>query len=91
MLLPANGTEKHTSGYCNHNNTSKTSETENEMPDKHMLFLIKNGLVLSGPHHPRGYAAKAEQGRIQCPQETPNMHNPGLQILHPSSHAAKWS
>lgn len=96
MLLPANGTEKCTSGYCNHNNTFRSSETENETPDKHMLFLIKNGLVLSGPNHLRGYAAKAEQGRTQWPQEallcpgcTPNMQSPGLKILCPSSHAAK--
>lgn len=96
MLLPANGTEKCTSGYCNHNNTFRSSETENEMPDKHMLFLIKNGFVLCGPHHLQGYTAKAEQGRTQCLQEallcpscTPNTHSPGLQILCPS-HAAKW-
>lgn len=95
MLLPANGTEKCTSGYCNHNNTFRSSETENDMPDKHMLFLIKNGFVLCGPHHLQGYAAKAEQGRTQCLQEallcpscTPNTHSPGLQILCPS-HAAK--
>jgi len=41
MLLPANGSEKCTTGYCSHNNIFGSSETENQMPDKHMLFLIK--------------------------------------------------
>lgn len=32
-------------GYCNHDNMFKSSETEKEMLDKHMWFLIKNYLV----------------------------------------------
>lgn len=40
------------------------------MSDKHMLFLIKKDLVLSGQHRLRGYTAKAEHGRTQHPQKT---------------------
>lgn len=42
MFLPANGSEKSTTDYCNHNNIFRSSETENEMPDKHMLFFNKD-------------------------------------------------
>lgn len=45
MLLPANGSEKCTTGYCNHNDIFRSSETEDEMPNNYMSFLIKNDLV----------------------------------------------
>lgn len=61
-LLPANGSEKRTTGYCNHNNVLGSSQTENEVPDKHMLFLIKNDLVLSGPHRLQRLLCESRRG-----------------------------
>lgn len=87
MLLPVNGSEKCMTGYCNHNNIFKGTETEEEVLDKHMLFLIKNDLVLSGPHSFQGCLAKAERGETQIPlhprrhhlQHHPGLVPPGLQ------------
>lgn len=73
MLLPANGSGKCTTGYRNHNNIFRSSETENEMPDKHMLFLIKNDLVLSGPHRLQGCSATAEHGEDLAPSGCPTV------------------
>ena len=81
MLLPANGSEKCMTGYCNHNNIFRSSEIENEMPNKHMLFLIQNDLVLSGPHRSQGCSAKAEHGGDPAPSGC-------LTVSHPSPTAA---
>lgn len=85
MLLPANGSEKCMTDYCNHNNVFRSSEIENEMPDKHMLFLIKNDLVLSGPHRFQGCSVKAEHGGDLAPSgcltvshPSPTQHHLGL-------------
>lgn len=83
MLLPANGSEKCTAGYCNHNNVFRSSETENEMPDKHMLFLIKNDLVLSGPHCLQGCSAKAERRGDPAPLGCSAVSHPSLTAASP--------
>lgn len=79
MLLPANGSEKCMTDYCNHNDVFRSSEIENEMPDKHMLFLIKNDLVLSGPHRFQGCSVKAERGggpsTLRMPHCVPSITN----------------